>query len=403
MARTHPLTLPTPPNSISPALPPHGLKAQLQKAGRLDPIDSDLDLHDGSDNDNDNNSVGVSGGVSAKAKANDGASANYGGVAALAAAAAATGGFGSPPFESADAITPTMLAKYHLPEILLNHGPLAIRYIIGHLTASVPGFSFIPPAKSRRLVVAALEGRGNGVEGGMGGLDGDVEFQKVSWGVWDARRLGGSRQLPSPPPHGALGIPITSGGGSGNGSGNDPGAGAATARTLADRLRQHEKGPGALYRGEGFEDMTMMENEADKMSMDDDGGGDGGSGSGSASCSEAPDEDAVMHDDPDDLTDDEDWGAVGAAALRAASYSHSATAGRFGGHSFLSSRPPHANFGNLAASPASGRQQPFSFHAGAADSHQQSAFGMHSFATFQGASDEQEREAVEALLRLGSV
>ncbi|MDU7306647.1 MAG: hypothetical protein E7L41_19425, partial [Escherichia coli] len=43
MARSH--TLPTPPNSISPALPTHGLKAQLQKA-KLEPIDSDLDLHD---------------------------------------------------------------------------------------------------------------------------------------------------------------------------------------------------------------------------------------------------------------------------------------------------------------------------------------------------------------------
>ncbi|OAA58419.1 Sin3 binding protein [Niveomyces insectorum RCEF 264] len=387
VARAHPLTLPTPPNSISPALPPHGLKAQLQKAARLDPIDSDLDLQDGSDDDN------------GRDNGKHGASVNYGGVAALAAAAAASGGFGSPPFESADAITPTMLAKYHLPEILLNHGPLAIRYIIGHLTATVPGFSSIPPAKSRRLVVAAMEGKGNGVEGGMGGLDGDVEFQKVSWGVWGARRLGGGgRPLPSPPPHGALGIPIFSG------YGSEPGAGAAVAgRMVADRLRQHEKGSGALYRGEGIEDMTMMENEADKMSMDDEDDDNDGGGSGSASCSEAPDEDAMMHDNPEDLTDDEDWGAVGAAALRAASYSNSATAGRFSGRSFLSSRPPQANFSNLAAATTSGRQLPFSTHASAEDSHYESTFGMHNFSPFQAASDEQEREAVEALLRLGSV
>ncbi|KAL7892716.1 hypothetical protein HDV63DRAFT_234304 [Trichoderma sp. SZMC 28014] len=37
--------LPTPPNSISPSLPAHGLKAQLQKA-KLEAIDLDLDLHD---------------------------------------------------------------------------------------------------------------------------------------------------------------------------------------------------------------------------------------------------------------------------------------------------------------------------------------------------------------------
>ncbi|KAF4503923.1 hypothetical protein G6O67_008552 [Ophiocordyceps sinensis] len=43
VTRSH--TLPTPPHSISPALPAHGLKARLQKA-KLDPVDSDLDLHD---------------------------------------------------------------------------------------------------------------------------------------------------------------------------------------------------------------------------------------------------------------------------------------------------------------------------------------------------------------------
>ena len=66
-----------------------------------------------------------------------------------------------------------MLAKYHLPDIMLSHGPLAIRHIMGYLTTSVPGFAGIPPAKARRLVVGALEGRG----GEGGGVDGDVEFE----------------------------------------------------------------------------------------------------------------------------------------------------------------------------------------------------------------------------------
>ncbi|KLU89340.1 hypothetical protein MAPG_08312, partial [Magnaporthiopsis poae ATCC 64411] len=92
----HPHPLPTPPNSISPALPPHGLRAQLQRA-RLDPIDSDLDLHDGTH-------------------------------------AAGASRSGSPPYESSGAISPSMLAKHHLPEILLNHGPLAIRHVMGYLT-----------------------------------------------------------------------------------------------------------------------------------------------------------------------------------------------------------------------------------------------------------------------------
>ncbi|KAJ4169964.1 DNA-binding proteins Bright/BRCAA1/RBP1 and proteins containing BRIGHT domain [Fusarium falciforme] len=98
--------LPTPPNSISPSLPPHGLKAQLQKA-KLDPIDSDLDLHESSDH----------------------------------------GRSVSPALEASGAITSSLLARYHLPEILLNHGPLAIRHIMGYLTTSVPGFSGIPPTK----------------------------------------------------------------------------------------------------------------------------------------------------------------------------------------------------------------------------------------------------------------
>jgi hypothetical protein len=115
-----PLDLPTPPNSISPALPAHGLKAQLQKA-KLEPIDSDLDLHDPADGHR--RSV-------------------------------------SPALEASGAITCSLLAKYHLPEILLNHGPLAIRHIMGYLTTSAPGFSGIPPSKARRLVVGALEGRG---------------------------------------------------------------------------------------------------------------------------------------------------------------------------------------------------------------------------------------------------
>ncbi|KAK2067549.1 hypothetical protein P8C59_001284 [Phyllachora maydis] len=182
------IPLPTPPNSISPALPPHGLKAQLRKA-KLALIESDLDLHDGQEEQH--------------------AQVQYP-CDTTDSAGTATG---SPPYDSSGAISPTLLAKFYLPEILLAHGPLAIRHIMGYLTTSVPGFAGIPPAKARRLVVGALEGRG--------------------------------------------------------------------------------------------------EDEADKMSLD---------GSASASCSEAPDDDMAMKDNPEDATDDEDWAAVGAAELRARSY-----------------------------------------------------------------------------------
>ncbi|KAK0711097.1 putative Sin3 binding protein-domain-containing protein [Lasiosphaeris hirsuta] len=321
-----PTTLPTPPNSISPSLPPHGLKAQLQKA-RLEPIDSDLDLHDGND------------------------------------------ALGSPPYDSAGAITPAMLAKFHLPEILLNQGPLSIRHLMGYLTTSVPGFAGIPPAKARRLVVGALEGRGSRGEGG--GLDGDVEFMKVGWGTWDAKRRGKPardvvvrRASPTSELY-PTSIPISKGAGWKvdrsrlAASGSSAGCGWSAAFSHDDR------------------DITMMENEADKMSLD---------GSGSASCSEAPDDDVAMNDDPEDVTDEEDWAAVGAAALRATS--HQPQSDRH----FLS---------NSVYTPGGGMRS-FSVTAGMARPPQ---FGNFDFSAsaLGAASDAQEREAVEALLRLGSV
>ncbi|KAK4157958.1 putative Sin3 binding protein-domain-containing protein [Chaetomidium leptoderma] len=333
---THPTTLPTPPNSISPTLPAHGLKAQLQRA-RLDSIDSDLDLLEGRE--------------------------------------AHHAGLGSPPYDSSGAITPAMLAKFHLPEILLTHGPLPIRHLMGYLTTSVPGFAGIAPAKARRLVVGALEGKGAGNEGG--GVDGGVEFMKVGWGRWDARRRGypareslSRRASPGAHPNS---IPII----------KTPGwadrsrFGAALGSSLGG-------GSAAFSHDDRFTDMDMMDHEADKMSLD---------GSGSASCSEAPDDDDMRrhNDDPEDATDDEDWAAVGAAALRASSNQarshqqqfpfnsvHTSAGGGIRSFSTGMARAPQ-----LSPSPLN-----FNFPA--------SAFGAV-------ASDAQEREAVEALLRLGSM
>jgi len=340
VTRPHPLPLPTPPNSISPALPPHGLRAQLQRA-KLEPIDSDLDLQDGQD--------------------------GQAGASSLC--------------DAAGAITPALLAKHHLPEILLNHGPLAIRHIMGYLTTSVPGFAGIPPAKARRLVVGALEGRGNGGEGG--GLEGDVEFEKVGWGRWDARRQGqpprdpNARQRLSPTSAGSpyvTGIPIARGG-----WGADRSRGGL-------RASGSSAGDSAAYSHDD-RDMTMLDHEADKMSMGESGA--------SASCSPAPDDDVAMNDDPEDATDDEDWAAVGAAALRAASYSGPAAPTT---RNLPSSRvyTPGGGSGlrsvsyNVAGTTASRPLAP-------------SATCVFNFSALGGASDAQEREAVEALLRLGSV
>lgn len=331
--RAHPL--PTPPNSISPSLPPHGIKpygiSSTTAQPVLEHVDSDLDLQDFPDGSGQDTFAELDHDV------------------------------GSPGFDTTGTITPTLLAKHHLPEILLNHGPLAIRHIMGYLTTSVPGFSGIPPAKARRVVVAALEGRGNGGEGG--GLKGNVKFEKVGWGRWDARLKGHpGRTQQSPPPSVpssySVGMPIV-----------NP-SGFSFDRMRLNAPESSWAGDSAVFSHDDDMDMMSFDNEADKMSLD---------GDVSCSSSEAPPEDEPMGDDPEDVTDDEDWAAVGAAALRAASYSASGP-----GRNFLTSR-------NLAKSVPL-RPSP---HTQPTNNFDFSTFGM--------TSDSQEREAVEALLRLGSV
>jgi len=347
--KTHPL--PTPPNSISPNLPPHGKPYGTRSAVTqvtLEQVESDLDLqenHTGSDKDT----------FSEEGHR-----------------------VGSPVFDTTGAITPALLSKHHLPEILLDHGPLAIRHIMGYLTTSVPGFSGIPPAKARRLVVGALEGRGSGGEGG--GLKGNVKFEKVGWGRWDARLKGqnarNSRNSQhSPPPsapssysHGGMLI-------------------AGKTRWNGDRTRltapgSSWAGDSAVFSHDDDMDLTMLENEADKMSLD---------GDESCSSSEAPtDDDEPMDDDPDDVTDDEDWAALGAAALRSVSYSAS------GPHSHLYPRGTHSGGGpSLSTMAKSVPLRPAFPSTQQASNFDTSAYGM--------TSDFQEREAIEALLRLGSV
>lgn len=197
------------------------------------------------------------------------------------------------------AITPALLAKHHLPTIMLGHGPKPIRDVMGELTQTVPGFSRIPPAKARRLVVAALESR-NG-----GGVDGNVAFYKTGWGRWDAQLKHSSRDSAigsfnenrmSPPRSERSGYAM---------SHTDSGVhmhgprltsayrGTSGGSRTASSLREED---------EMRMDMDVPENEADKMSLD--------------GISEVGDDSEELDDDTDD---EEDWAAVGPAALRKAS------------------------------------------------------------------------------------
>lgn len=244
----------TPPNSISPNLPPqHDHSARDRSNG--DHQESDVDLHDSPGN---------------------------------ALTAEALDSLGD--LDSAGVINHNMLAKHHLPDILLTHGPLAIRHIMSYLNGTVPGFSRISSAKARRLIVAALESRSN--EAGI--PEGEVVFEKVGWGRWDARRgVGQPRHAMTPPASLPIGF-------------RDATFTRRTHPAFGSSVTEHSDPYTA-----SDEDHDMYENEADKMSLDGDGDG--------YQSSEAPPEDPMLDFVEGDETDEEDWGSIGAEALRARS------------------------------------------------------------------------------------
>ncbi|KAI4147244.1 MAG: hypothetical protein LQ341_001841 [Variospora aurantia] len=357
--------LPTPPNSISPSLPPHGYKGRAPTAPPTPPpaatLDSDLDLQDAVDH----------------AKAQD----KPQGAFSMARGQASLGDL-----DAAGAITPGMLAKHHLPGILLEHGPLAIRHVMGFLTTSVPGFSGIPPAKARRLVVGALESRGE--NGSLRGLDQDVIFEKVGWGRWDARQR---NQLPRDrrAEHNSNGLQIPEN------------------NTSRQKHSRAGMGPASIGFSHDSEmeydnpDIDMLECEADKMSLD-----------GAGSCSSDPYNDVPPRlDDLEEATDEEDWASIGAAALRQASFPLTGGSRIFnnslypprpdpksrgrGHRSVLATSVPITSYTTHLQQDA----QPGPQHL----QHQQQRQSNLPVAGPEGDIDSNDREAVEALLRLGSM
>jgi Putative Sin3 binding protein len=351
--------LPTPPNSISPNLPAHTFKRDGHAPAFpplvLHRVDSDIDLQDAVEHENSQDQP------------------------QHALNAEALDSLGD--LDSAGAITPAMLAKHHLPNILLLNGPLAIRHIMGYLTTSVPGFSRITGAKARRLVVAALEGRGSGGEGG--GLHGDVVFEKVGWGRWDARKRGQparERQRTNrSPAYSQPGVPIPGRRNVSHGSSDKLGTSHANSAVFSHSEMDY---------GEN-EDVTM--HEADKMSLD-------GDDFGYASSSPAPD-DPNLDDVASDATDEEDWASIGAEALRARSLPSSAAP--LPRHLYqpvpipIYSKPS-------ARSRSRGRGTPSTF----ARSVPKSAIPVHNSTSVvlpSGVGGTQEREAIEALMSLGAM
>ena len=138
-------SLPTPPNSISPNLPPQWRarisKEDVENSPTISVADSDLDLGD---------------------------------AFAISLGQAALGLPGA--HEEHAKYTAKYLAKF-LAEILQDKGPLSVHHAMNYLGQMVPGFMDVPPAKARRLTAAALDCR----------LKGDLGFEKTASGKWTAR------------------------------------------------------------------------------------------------------------------------------------------------------------------------------------------------------------------------
>ncbi|KAL8949827.1 MAG: hypothetical protein Q9222_004092 [Ikaeria aurantiellina] len=368
----HTAGLPTPPNSISPSLPPHGYKDRGTAVPLTPPaaatLDSDIDLQDAVDH----------------AKAQD---------QPRHALSLARGLANLADLDAAGAITPGLLAKHHLPGILLEHGPLAIRHVMGFLTTSVPGFSGIPPAKARRLVVGALESRG---EDGrtIEGLDRDVVFEKVGWGRWDARRRG-QKPRSRRAEHDPNGLQIPGNSNNNNRQEQERGDLSNTHVRRGSFGRSHDSEMDC----DNHNDVDMFEHEADKMSLD---------GAGSCSSSDVPENAPIPPDDMGDVTDEEDWASIGAAALRQASFPLTGGSRIFNNSLYPPPPDPKSRGRGAGRSRAVlAKSVPITSYTtthhlqytagpGAQQDYVNSATGP------EGDIDIDDREAVEALLRLGS-
>ncbi|KAF2249104.1 hypothetical protein BU26DRAFT_531075 [Trematosphaeria pertusa] len=260
-APAHAGPLITPPNSISPTLSAHKRRPGMPATGRArspSSADMDIDLQDAVEH--------------AAAQDQPTASLSKEALAGL---------------DASRQITALMLAKHHLPTIILGHGAMPIREMMAHLNQTVPGFSRLPPAKARRLIVAALEHRAGG------GLHGEVKFEKVGWGRWSV--AGQSSQT-------SRGVPIGAHGASRNG----PTPPASVDSSGGLQVPKHMRAEHDAYSGSwaaGSPD-SRDEEMADQMSLD-------GSGDSDSDTS-----DMDLENDLNDETDEEDWSAIGPEALR---------------------------------------------------------------------------------------
>lgn len=146
-------------------------------------------------------------------------------------------------------------------------------------------------------------------------------------------------------------------------------------------------------------DVDILEHEADKMSLDD---------AGSCSSSDPPNDVPMPPDDLGDITDEEDWASIGAAALRQASFPLTGGS-RIFNNSLYPPRPDPKSRGRGAGLSRSllAKSVPITSYTTHlqqdARPRAQHQHHLPLLAGPEGDIDSNDREAVEALLRLGSM
>ncbi|KAF2789814.1 hypothetical protein K505DRAFT_88701 [Melanomma pulvis-pyrius CBS 109.77] len=350
-APAHPGMPPTPPSSMSPSLLVHKHRPGMPGAARSlsENVDMDIDLQDAVEH----------------------AAAQDQPAAALSREALSG-------LDATRQITAIMLAKHHLPAIILGHGAMPIREMMAHLTQSVPGFSRLAPSKARRLIVAALEHRAGG------GLNGEVKFEKVGWGRWS---VAGQSSVPG------RGVPI----GTHNASHSGPTPPASVDSVGGLQIPKNMRNHNDIYSGSwaaGSTDSSRDEEMADRMSLDG---------------SEASDSDASemdLEDDLDDDTDQEDWAAIGPETLRDRPHGHMRT--KYRDYNYLS-RTSGVRFRSASAQSVplsrAGKTSPAVNNTSSLSASRGNTGTLHasSSGVLGSGGPTAERDAIEALLAMGSM
>lgn len=352
--------LPTPPNSISPYLPAHSLIARARQDLVGSPpsqIDSDIELGEALE----------------YPKSEDRSNAGY----------SATTDLGTPAAHGV--ITPALIARDYLPDIVLGKGQIAVKDVINQLSNSLPGFNDIPPAKARRIVVGALETR-------RGGPDGNVEFEKTGWGRWvgrlkhqPSRREGGTMQTivegqPSPA-FGPLRFRRTTS------AMKIPGS---TGHIRKRRRLSHGSWAAESNTSSTSDQIDRMDTGIfphDNEEMSIDGDGDRANRYGGLPAKVGQDREAFYSD-----TDEEDWASMGVEAWRSNSYTG-------GNRAFVHRRTSRRS---RTRSPFTALPQSLPAHH-SLHNYKPRKPSMVSLDFTSVDADAQERDAIEALMNMGSM